>query len=144
MNALFLFYCSHCCVTRIQTLLQIQKQHGCSVRTSVNTIGEYGKLLSRVGLLISLSVAWKNLKNCSLPCLNNIELDWSPRPIIICLLGIRGWMFGLCIGIFVVRCLSVCGLRFEERRGEEDGFFFSLFIGLGYVLSETYSQTEAN
>ena len=45
--------CSHCFVIQIQILLQIRKLLGCLVRTSVNTIGEYVRLSSRVGLLIS-------------------------------------------------------------------------------------------
>ncbi|KAF5449685.1 hypothetical protein F2P56_030106 [Juglans regia] len=46
-------FSGHCFVTQIQILLQIQKLHGCLVRTNVNIIGEYVRLLSRVGLLIS-------------------------------------------------------------------------------------------
>ncbi|XP_041013054.1 ubiquitin-conjugating enzyme E2 2-like isoform X1 [Juglans microcarpa x Juglans regia] len=46
-------FSGHCFVTQIQILLQIQKLHGCLARTNVNIIGEYVRLLSRVGLLIS-------------------------------------------------------------------------------------------
>lgn len=57
-------YCSRCSATRTQTHLPIQKLHGCLVRISANTTGEYGRLSSRVGLLTdSWCLLWITVEN---------------------------------------------------------------------------------
>lgn len=77
-----LFICSRCSVTRTQTLLRIRKLHGCLARTSVNTTGEFVRLLSRVGLLTNLSFllrCYETLKRLvEMACFNNIRRLWNP------------------------------------------------------------------
>ncbi|XP_073107070.1 uncharacterized protein [Elaeis guineensis] len=51
MSLQYLHQSSRCSVTQTQTHLQIRKLHGCSVKTSVNTIGECVRLWSRAGRL---------------------------------------------------------------------------------------------
>lgn len=46
---LYLDYCSHCSVIRIQTHLPILKQHDCLARTSASIIGKSVKLLRLAG-----------------------------------------------------------------------------------------------
>lgn len=94
-NSYYFSDCSHCYVIQTRTLQQIQKLHGCSVRTSVNTIGESVRLLSRVGLLISNLAPDRELSKISwTACLNNLKLEtWNLKPFCCELRRLILWMF---------------------------------------------------
>jgi hypothetical protein len=109
---LFFLFGSHCFVIPIQILLQTLKRLECSVRTSVSTIVEFGKLWSRVGqptkvILRMLVGLWRQ----DLDCIATYESHAnSPKSVVFLVMNVR-FILSLIHGSLCIVHVSPCNIN---------------------------------